>query len=339
MCLFCYSSQVRHLGQGFHNCCIVLDWRYFGSLAVTIKSTAVAIFAEASLGTLIMKLGIHAYAWCSTWSNETLPLIDRVKALGLDFIELPLMHLDTFDSPAIVERLKANDLGVCTSTVLLSGFDISSTDIAERTRGIQYLKNCVAAANAVGATNLSGVVYGEHAKPNATKPTNVEWGHVADSLRDVANYALEHGVQIGIEPVNRYETSLVNTCEQARSLQKLIGCSNVKIHLDTYHMNIEEKDFYAATVLAGGDLIHYHLCENDRGIPGTGLVDWDGIFRALAKMNYQGNAALESFVDATDNMNTWVWRKLAPDGDTLVREGIAFIREKQAKYFGGLGND
>jgi D-psicose/D-tagatose/L-ribulose 3-epimerase len=97
-------------------------------------------------------------------------------------------------------------------------------------------------------------------------------------------------------------------------------------------MNIEEKDFYAATLQAGKHLIHYHLCENDRGVPGTGQVDWDGIFRALAEMGYRGNAALESFVDVTDNMNTWVWRWLAPDGDTLLREGADFIRRKQREY-------
>jgi len=84
--------------------------------------------------------------------------------------------------------------------------------------------------------------------------------------------------------------------------------------------------------MAGDSLIHYHLCENDRGIPGTGHVDWDGIFKALAEIDYKGYAALESFVDCTDNMNTWVWRQLAKDGDTLVKEGVAFIRSMQAKY-------
>jgi D-psicose/D-tagatose/L-ribulose 3-epimerase len=112
----------------------------------------------------------------------------------------------------------------------------------------------------------------------------------------------------------------------------MIGRPKVGIHLDTYHMNIEEKSFYEATRLAGDDLVHYHLCENDRGIPGTGLVDWEGIFRALAEIGYQGYAALESFVDCTDNMQTWVWRQLAPSGDDLVREGLSFIRNMQARY-------
>ncbi len=279
-----------------------------------------------------MKLGIHAYAWCSQWSNKTLDLIDRVKKLELDFIEIPLMCLDTFDSMAVKSRLKNADLDVCTSTVLLNDTDITSADAKIRKRGVDYLKACVKATSEIGAKNFSGVIYSQHVKPAALRPSEKEWIYSADCLREVAGFARDIGVNIGLEPVNRYETYLVNTCEQALKLIEMIGEPNVKIHLDTYHMNIEEKSFYKATKMAQNHLIHYHLCENDRGIPGTGLVDWDGIFKALGKMKYDGYAALESFVDCTDNMNTWVWRQLAEDGDTLVREGIAFIRSMQKKY-------
>lgn len=279
-----------------------------------------------------MKLGIHAYAWCSQWSNETLDLIDRVKHLGLDFIEIPLMVLETFDSKAVKQRLQKVGMDACTSTVLLNDTDITSEDAAIRQKGTAYLKACVRATSEIGARNLSGVIYSQHVKPTTKSPTQKEWQYSADALRSVARYAQDYNVQIGLEPVNRYETYLVNTCAQARRLMEMIGEENVKIHLDTYHMNIEEKNFYDATMLAGKDLIHYHLCENDRGIPGTGLVNWDDIFRALGDLNYQGYAALESFVDMTDNMNTWVWRKLARDGDTLVREGIAFIKNLMKKY-------
>lgn len=282
-----------------------------------------------------MKLGIHAYAWCSVWSNETLDLIDRAQRLDLDFIELPLMCLETFDVVAVKRRLKEVGIGVCTSTVLLGYTDITSDDAGVRRKGIDYLKRCVEATSAIGATNFSGVIYSQHVKPTVKRPAEKTWDYSADALREVARHAGGLGVQIGIEPVNRYETYLVNTCEQALRLKDMIGEKNVKVHLDTYHMNIEEKDFYSPTKLAGKDLIHYHLCENDRGIPGTGHVDWDGIFRALAEIDYRGNAALESFVDCTDNMNTWVWRQLAPDGDILVREGVRFIRGMAAKH--GLG--
>ena len=279
-----------------------------------------------------MKLGVHAYAWCSRWSNDTLYLIERVKSLGLDFIEIPLMCLDTFDAHSIKEKLQQVGLDACTSTVLTNETDITSHDRSIRQNGINYLKECVKATSEIGATSFSGVVYSQHVKPAIKRPTEVEWNYSAECLREVAIFANDFGVTIGIEPVNRYETYLINTCEQALKLKEMIGESNIKIHLDTYHMNVEEKSFYEATKMAGDSLIHYHLCENDRGIPGTGHVDWDGIFKALAEIDYKGYAALESFVDCTDNMNTWVWRQLAKDGDTLVKEGVAFIRSMQAKY-------
>jgi D-psicose/D-tagatose/L-ribulose 3-epimerase len=279
-----------------------------------------------------MKLGIHAYAWCSQWSNDTLDLIDRVKDLGLDFIEIPLMCLETFDAPAIKARLEQVGLGAVTSTVLLGDTDITSDNPDHQAKGRAYLEDCVKATAAIGASSFSGVIYSQHPGILPKRPEALHMERSADGLRPAAKLANDLGVLVGIEPVNRYETYLVNTCAQARELMALIDEPAMRVHLDTYHMNIEEKDFYEATMLAGQDLIHYHLCENDRGIPGTGQVDWDGIFRALKELNYQGNAALESFVDNTDNMNTWVWRQLAPDGDTLLREGVEFIRSMQAKY-------
>lgn len=279
-----------------------------------------------------MKLGIHAYAWCSQWSNETLDLIDRVKNLGMDFIEIPLMCLETFDAAAVKQRLLNTGLEAVTSTVLLGDTDITSDDAEIRARGVEYLKACVRATSDIGANIFSGVIYSQHVKSAVKRPSEQTWRYSAECLREVAQLAADLGLQVGLEPVNRYETYLINTCEQALKLKEMIGEDNVKVHLDTYHMNIEEKSFYEATKLAGKDLIHYHLCENDRGIPGTGLVDWDEIFKALAEINYQGCAALESFVDCTDNMSTWVWRQLAPDGDTLLKEGTAFIRSMQRKY-------
>ena len=279
-----------------------------------------------------MKLGIHAYAWCSQWSNDTLDLIDRTKNFGMDFIEIPLMVLETFDAAAVKERLQKVGLGAVTSTVLLGDTDITSDDADIRTKGVNYLKACVKATSDIGAQNFSGVVYSQFVKPATQRPTEQAWKYSADCLREVAIYAKKLDVNIGIEPVNRYETYLINTCDQALKLKEMIGEENIKIHLDTYHMNIEEKSYYEATKKAGENLIHYHLCENDRGIPGTGLVNWDEIFKALADIGYQHNAALESFVDSTDNMNTWVWRQLAPNGDTLLRQGVDFIRKMQKKY-------
>lgn len=210
--------------------------------------------------------------------------------------------------------------------------DISSSNDAVRNAGIQYLKDCVKATADIGATSFSGVIYSEFARKEHVGPTPENWDNAAMALKEAAIYAQDFGVTIGIEPVNRYETNLINTSEQAVTLKDMIGLDNIKIHLDTYHMNIEEKSFYEATKLAGNDLIHYHLCENDRGIPGTGTVNWDDIFKALKEINYTGFAGLENFVGLDSNFNTWVWRQLAPSGDVLLAEGVQFITSKMKEY-------
>jgi D-psicose/D-tagatose/L-ribulose 3-epimerase len=164
----------------------------------------------------------------------------------------------------------------------------------------------VEATAAIGARQFSGVIYSEIRR------------------RPAAGL----GVTVAIEPVNRYETFLVNTCAQAVCLCDLTERPNMGIHLDTYHMNIEEKSWDEPVRLAGARLCHLHLCENDRGIPGTGLVDWETLFTALRGLQYEGYGGLESFVDISDDMRpaTPVWRDLAPSGDDLVRDGVAFLR-------------
>ena len=117
-------------------------------------------------------------------------------------------------------------------------------------------------------------------------------------------------------------------------LADLVGSPNVRLHLDTYHMNIEEKGWAEPVLLAGERLCHFHLCENDRGIPGTGLVGWEELFGGLAQIGYAGYAGLESFVDVSDDMvaGTCVWRDLAPTGDVLVRDGTAFLRDLARRH-------
>ena len=279
-----------------------------------------------------MKLGIHAYAWCSQWSNDTLDIIDKVKENGIDFLEIPLMCLETFDPEAVKKRADSVGVDLVTSTVLLGETDITSDDPAIRKKGVDYLKRCIDATAAIESDCFSGVIYSQYLKPAVKPPTEDTWKYSAEGLREVAQLAAGSGIDIGLEPVTRYESYLLNTCEQALKLIDMTGEDNVKVHLDTYHMNVEEKNFYKATLAAGDKLIHYHLCENDRGIPGTGLVDWDGVFRALSEIGYTGRVGMEGFSDVTDNMSTWVWRKLAPDGDTFLREGIKFIRSMMKKY-------
>lgn len=281
-----------------------------------------------------MKLGIHAMAWTAHWNDESLRLIDRVAELGLDFIEIPLMDVDDVHPAPIRKRLDAAGIDVVTSTVLGAATDITSDDAEVRAAGVDYLRRCIGVTAELGASQLSGVIYGMHGKRPPWRPDEEEWGRSAECLARAAEHAATAGIAIGIEPVNRYESPLVNTCEQAVRLADMVGAPNVRIHLDTYHMNIEEKGWADPVRLAGERLCHFHLCENDRGIPGTGLVDWEELFGALGELRYDGYAGLESFVDVSEDMvaGTCVWRDLAPSGDVLVREGTAFVRDLARRH-------
>jgi D-psicose/D-tagatose/L-ribulose 3-epimerase len=271
---------------------------------------------------------VHAYAWTSSWSNDDLALVEHVKELGFDAIEIPLMELERVDPDAIRERVEAAGLDVVTSVVVDEATDPTSESPDVRRAGREFLERCVDATAAMGATSFSGVIYAAHGRRLDRRPERSDWERSAEVLRDVARYAAEWDVTLGIEPVNRYETFLVNTAEQGRRLRELIGEPNVGVHLDAYHMNLEEDDFYEPTRATLPCLVHYHLSESHRGIPGRGTVDWEAIMGALVEGGYEGYVGLESFIDVSDAMReaTCVWRDMAPSSDALVGEGLRYLR-------------
>lgn len=283
-----------------------------------------------------LKYAVHAYAWTGSWSNETLDLIDHVKSLGFDLIEIPLMEIDMVDPPRIKERLESVGLGVCTSTACTEADDPTSDDEETRKRGVASLKACVKATAEMGATVFTGVTYSAIGARITGMPDERHWDRAAKALKEAARYAQDFGVTIGIEPVNRYETFLINTGEQGLRLMEMTDEPNVAVHLDAYHMNIEECGFYEPTLKAASKLCHYHLSESNRGTPGTGNVDWDGIYKALAESDYRGMVGLESFVEVSPAIAaaTCVWRKVAESSDQLLRDGLKYLKDLEAKYYG-----
>ncbi len=282
-----------------------------------------------------LEYAVHAYAWTGAWSNATLELIDRAKGLGFDLIEIPLMEVEQVDPQAIRRRLGEVGLDVCTSTVLPLSADLTGEEEAVRRRGLDYLKRCLRVTAEMGATVFSGVIYSALGRLIDHMPGDVYWERAADGLRDAARYAETLGITIGIEPVNRYETFLVNTCDQALRLREMVGEPNVALHLDAYHMNIEETGFYEPTLRAAPFLCHYHLSESHRGTPGEGLVDWDGIYRGLAEADYSGCVGLESFVEVSGASagSTCIWRKLAESSDALLSNGLRYLKGLEATYY------
>ena len=282
-----------------------------------------------------LRYAVHAYAWTTSWSNQTLHLIDHTAKLGFDLIEIPLMEIAKVDPESIKTRLQAVGLGVCTSTACSEANDLTAEDEAVRRQGVKYLKDCVKATAAMGGTVFSGVIYSAIGRKIDGMPGERYWERAAAGLKEVARYAQDFGITIGIEPINRYETFLINTCEQALRLKEMIGEPNVAIHLDAYHMNIEEDDFYTPTKQAAPHLCHFHFSESHRGIPGRGTVDWDSIYRALGEANYTGVVGLESFTEVSEAMRaaTCIWRKLAPSSDVLLTEGLQYLRGLEQKWY------
>ena len=283
-----------------------------------------------------LQYAVHAYAWTASWSNATLDLIDRARRLGFDRIEIPLMEIEKVDAKAIRARLAQTGMGVCTSAACSETNDITGEDGATRQRGVRYLERCVRASAAMGATVFSGVIYSAIGRRIDGMPGEQYWDRASRGLKRVARMAGDLGVTLGIEPINRYETFLVNTCEHALLLREMIDEPNVGIHLDAYHMNIEEEGFYEATWKAAPHLCHYHLSESHRGIPGTGNVDWNSIYRALAERGYRGTVGLESFTEVSEAMRaaTCIWRKLAPSSDVLLAQGLRYLRGRERKWYG-----
>lgn len=282
-----------------------------------------------------LRYAVHAYAWTNSWSNETLDIIERARNLGFDLVEIPLMEIDKVDAAAIKARAAEAGMGLCTSTACAEATDPTSDDPAVRAAGLHYLKQCIQATADMGATVFTGVTYSAIGRKITGRPTEAQWEHAADVMREAARFASDRGVILGIEAINRYETFLINTAEQALALRDQIGEPNVKVHLDAYHMNIEEANFYDPTKRAASQLCHFHLSESHRGTPGTGTVNWDEIYRALGEAGYTGIVGLESFESVSPAMAaaTCMWRSLADSSDQLLGDGLAYLKSLESRYY------
>ncbi|NPV54347.1 MAG: sugar phosphate isomerase/epimerase [Firmicutes bacterium] len=280
----------------------------------------------------MIKFGLHVFTWTSRMDNQALDYLPKLKEMGYDGIEIPLVadHLEFLDPVYVQDKLAETQMECVTGTGFTADMSIISDNPGIREKGMAHMKRCIDLTADVGAQLITGALYA----PIGLRPqggrTPTQWERSVTNLREIARYAAEKGVILGLEPLNRYEVFFLNTAADAVALAKAIGEPNVKVHLDTYHMNIEEKDIYRTVVETGEFLGHVHCSENDRGTPGTGHVDWDGLIRGLLEVNYDGWIVIESFFEPIPAISdlTPIWRKLAPSADVLAREGLEFIKKK-----------
>ena len=275
--------------------------------------------------------GVHTSMWTMNWdragAEKAVAAAARYK---MDFIEIALLNAAAVDTAHSRALLEMNDLKAVCSLGLPERVWASRHPEG----AIEYLKVAIDKTAEMGALALSGVTYGGIGERTGLPPTEVEYDNVARALTGAAKHAKSRGVLLGIEPVNRYESHLINTGWQAVEMIERVGADNIFIHLDTYHMNIEEKGVANGILDARKHLKYIHLSESDRGTPGYGTCGWDEIFATLAAIGFNGGLAMESFINMPPEVSYGlsVWRPVARDEAEVMGNGLPFLRNKARQY-------
>jgi D-psicose/D-tagatose/L-ribulose 3-epimerase len=275
------------------------------------------------------KLGVHALVWVGGWSHEECArAIGQTADLGYDLIEIPALDPKSIDVTFTRRTLEQNKLGVTMSLGLDAASDISSGDPDKIKRGEALLLDALRVARDIGATHVCGILYSAFQK-YFIPPTEQGIQGSVDAIRRFCAEAAKSNITIGMEVVNRYESNVLNTAAQAVEFCKRVGAPNIKVHLDTYHMHIEEADIEAAIIQTGPMLGYFHIGESNRGYLGAGSLDFDRVFRGLAKAEYKGPITFESFSSAVVNQPLSgilaIWRNLWTDGRDLAGHAKDFI--------------
>lgn len=278
------------------------------------------------------KLGIEVFYWLDNWSDDQTSVFARAKANGCDAVEVSLIDGSDTDTALFRAELDRNGLDVYCSLGLPADKDITSADEATRRAGVLYLRQCVDAAARIGSPILGGLPH----VPWLHFPTEGDLRpyreRSANAIREVASYASDHGVTLCVEIINRFETYIFNTVAEALDYLALVDHPNLKLQLDTYHMNMEEADLAAAIISAGSHLGHFHCTDSNRRLPGGGHIQWGPIKAALDQVGYTGPLIMETFPNpnAETGRAVNVWRPLAHDYDTELRAALALLRQQVA---------
>ncbi len=282
----------------------------------------------------MISYGINTFLWASPFKTEHLSFLDKAKSLGFDLVEIPVESEGDIDYKKAAEAYARTGLKCSICGVMGASRDPSHEDEAIQKGGISYLRHLIDAAVTMKAVAVVGPLYSAVGRTWQATPEQRkrDLQRCTKNLKEVARYAEDKGVTLALEPLNRFETSFINLTEQAMELMHMVGSPRVKLMMDTFHANIEEKNLGAAIEAAGGSLAHVHANENDRGTPGTGHVAWKEIGAALKKVKFDGAMVIESFSTEVKEIAraAAVWRPLAPTPDGLARDGLAFLKKLMA---------
>ncbi|MSU91220.1 TIM barrel protein [Rhodobacteraceae bacterium 2CG4] len=274
-----------------------------------------------------MKFGIHAGLWMDNWSDDPAPLFDRAARIGFDGVELSLLGVGPDQTARLRAAANAAGVALTCSTGLGPDADPSSADPAARARAQETLARAIETVAALGASGLAGVVAAPWGVFDPAAKTD-RARRSAETLGRMQDHLAQHGVTLGIEALNRFESDLTSTAAETCAIARASGAANVGVLLDSFHMNIEEKDPPAALRAAGDALVHYHVSDNDRGVPGSGRYDFAADAQALAGIGYRGWIVAEMFVRAgrPTSADLNIWRDIEPDADAAAAQALAHMK-------------
>ncbi|GGH40743.1 tagatose 3-epimerase [Dyadobacter endophyticus] len=277
-----------------------------------------------------MKFGINTYLFSSPFTNESTSYFPQFKNWGFDFVEIALEDPGDIDPELVRKALDDSGLecrSVCAATG--PGRDLRGTR-KEQVTSIEYVEALIRIAPVLGSKLVVGPVYSAVGRAEFVPDDErrKQWELVAGNLKTLADFAEKHGVKLAIEPLNRYETDFINTCDQALRMIETVGSDALQVHLDTFHMNLEEKDPALAIQRAGHRLGLLHASGSDRGTPGGDQINWDRIFAALDHIHYQGDIVIESFTPDVKVIAkaASIWRQVEPSREAIAVEGLRFLR-------------
>jgi D-psicose/D-tagatose/L-ribulose 3-epimerase len=278
-----------------------------------------------------MKYGVHSYVFIDRWGDDQIHLLDTVKELGLDYFEIGVG--DDVPFSANLTRRRAEELGL-ELTIGPGGAwpvecDLSSDTSADRKKGLVWHKRQVDLANDLGAVAYCGALYGHPGVVKRRRPAAGEYDPLAEGLHQLAEYGEQQGVRIVLEPMSHFRTHVVNTPEQIMSLIAKADHSNLYVLLDTYHLVTEIRDYGEAIRRVRDRLWAIHACENDRGVPGGGLVPWKVIFQTLKETNFQGLILFEAYNSSIGDFayERGMFHNVCPDAMQFTRKALAFFRK------------
>jgi D-psicose/D-tagatose/L-ribulose 3-epimerase len=283
-----------------------------------------------------MKIGINLFLWSGQATREVIPVVKKLKKMGFDGIEFPIFHFDEVAYHEIRSVLDDLGLGATACTCVPNDQNPIAPEPAVRALGVEYLRRALRMAKILGCDVLCGPVCSPVGRLVGRGRSPEEWGWAVESLRAVGETAEDLGITVAVEYLNRFETYFINTAADTLKLVKEVGNPRIRMMMDTFHSNIEEREVGAAWKRCGKMLAHVHISENDRGIPGDGHVSWKEVFRALKDLRYDGWLTIESFGTTVPEIATAasIWRPLFPSSDHVARGGLRFIRKMLGRRAG-----